>query len=97
MRELDKAEINLVTGAAGPGGAVVGAIGGATAYYGDSIASGEGSWRGMAQATLYGAITGFVLGPAANIGTWSVLTGVVGFYGGLATGGISSLIDSYLH
>lgn len=97
MYELSKAEIEKVTGGVGPGGAVVGAVGGAAGYYGDSISSGEGSWGGLAHATLGGAITGFFLGPAANIGTWSVLAGTVGFYAGLVTGGVSSVIDSFQH
>lgn len=97
MRELTSEEAKSVTGAVGPVGAVVGAVGGAAAYYGESIGSGEGSWGGLVTATAIGAIGGFVMGPSANLGAWSTITGTVGFYSGLLSGGITSIVDSFQH
>lgn len=94
MRELTNKEISIVNGGIGIGGAAVGAIGGASGYYGNSVSSGEGSFGGFAAATLGGAVSGFFLGPTANIGAWSVVTGAVSFYGGMVAGAIQTWADS---
>lgn len=94
MRELTKNEVVDVDGGFGIGGAAVGAVGGASGYYGNTVSSGEGSWGGFTAATLGGAVTGFFLGPTANIGAWSVVTGAVSFYGGMVSGALQSWTES---
>jgi hypothetical protein len=94
MRELTDDEIGYVSGSWGIVGAVVGAIGGAAAYYGNSVVTGDGSWGGMAGATLAGAVGGFFLGPTGQLGANSILSGTFGVYGGMISGGVENMVNS---
>ncbi|MEN7529926.1 MULTISPECIES: hypothetical protein [unclassified Cupriavidus] len=86
LESIDTSEMDEVRGRFGPVGAAIGAITGAAGYFGEAIVSGQGSTQGLLIATGVGAATGFIMGPAGNLGANAILGGTMGFYGGMATG-----------
>jgi hypothetical protein len=81
---LSEEEAVHTVGKIGPAGAVVGAIGGASAYIGAAMVDGDATVKGLAQATVSGALAGALLGPGAPVVANSILASQVGFYGGMA-------------
>ena len=90
MHQLDIKDLDLVTGAVGVPGAIVGMASGLANYAG-SVSTGpnEWDWLDAAMAVGIGAAAGAVTGPVgANRAVHSV--GIFGV-GGVATGGVNSI------
>lgn len=96
MKELSVSELELVSGAFGPAGAVGGGIIAGAGYLGGAAATGEGDATGFATAVGAGAIGGFVAGPAGAgvaYGAEVIAFSQISFYSGLAAGYISNAFD----
>jgi hypothetical protein len=90
MRQLDVNDLELVTGAVGVPGAIVGAGGGLATYAGNvSTGPNEWDWIDAGMAVGLGAIGGAITGPVgANRAAHSVgFSGVAGVF----AGGVSSV------
>lgn len=98
MKELSTRDLELVSGAVGPIGAVIGAATGAATYVGYSIATGQGSLSGLFGSTATSAGVGFVSGPtglsAMQAGALTIGGTQLGFYGGMLGGYVQSGIDA---
>lgn len=87
MRELTWSEAEVVSGAVGPPGAIVGAAAGVVGYVGFQAGSGSpATWSGATGAAVAGGVAGFFT-PTTT--AQAIGTGMAGFYGGLA-GGLAS-------
>lgn len=100
MRELSLSEIAMVSGGAGPVGAVAGAAIGATHYVvSNTLAGNEMNIAGLAGATVAGALTGSGVGVIAK-GSQIVVSGVRAVQttrnavrAGMGTGAVSGTVD----
>ncbi|WP_420234730.1 hypothetical protein ACN079_11010 [Pseudomonas sp. ABY48] len=87
MRDLTLAEIEMISGAVGPLGAVAGAAAAGAAYVGTQAGSGApATWTGAGKAMVVGAGIGFFT-PTTT--AQAAGTAMLGFYGGLTTGYLS--------
>lgn len=87
MRDLTLAEIEMISGAVGPLGAVAGAAAAGAGYVGTQAGSGSpATWTGAGAAMVGGAVTGFFT-PATT--AQAAGAAMIGFYGGLAGGYVS--------
>ncbi|EKP0299050.1 hypothetical protein ABR850_06815 [Aeromonas veronii] len=95
MKELSIEELELVSGAMGPAGAVVGGIAGGAGYIGSATVTGEGDVAGFAGAVGSGAAVGFLgpMGGGVALGAEVVLATQVGFYGGMLSGFIEDAFN----
>ncbi|WP_223534308.1 hypothetical protein [Pseudomonas sp. GL-B-16] len=98
MRELTICDFELVSGAVGPPGAVVGAVTGAATYIGGAMATGQGDIAGLTASAVAGGAAGFILGPAgmgvAQTTAASILGAEVGFYSGMLGGQVQSAVNA---
>lgn len=84
MRDLTQAEIEAISGAVGPPGAVAGAVVGVAGYIGMQAGSGQpATWTGAASAGIATGIAGFFT-PATTAQVAG--TAMASFYGGLGGG-----------
>lgn len=84
MRDLTKMEIQAISGAVGPTGAVAGAVVGVAGYIGTQTGAGQtATWTGAAGAGVAGGILGFFT-PATTAQAAGTAMGA--FYGGLGGG-----------
>lgn len=87
MREITFAEAELICGAQGVPGAVLGAVTAATGYIGTSVGGGTFDTADFVGVTVTGAVIGAVTGPAGIART--VGAAGAGYGGGIIGGGIS--------
>ena len=94
MKELSICDLEFVSGAVGPPGALIGGVTAAAGYIGNSMATGEGSAEGLVGATVTGAVGGFILGPAGlGAGQIAASTAVgahIGYYSGMLGGQVQN-------
>lgn len=97
MRKFSVEDLELVSGALGPVGVIIGGAAGAS-YIGNTIATGEGSVAGLVGSVATGAALGFLTGPASmgamQTAASVILVGTTGFYGGMAGGYVQKAIDA---
>ncbi|WP_143497275.1 hypothetical protein [Pseudomonas sp. Irchel s3h17] len=98
MRELSIKDLEIVSGAVGPPGAIIGGVTAAAGYIGNAMATGEGNVSGLIGNTAAGAVAGFVLGPAGlgagQIAASTAAGAQIGYYSGMLGGQIQSAIDA---
>ena len=96
MREISITEMELVSGAVGPAGALIGGITTAAGYVGNAMTTGEGSVEGLIGQTVAGAVAGALLGPAGlragQIAASSAIGVEVGYYTGSLGGQIQNAL-----
>ena len=86
MREITLEEAEIVGGAVGPPGAVIGGLAGAAGYIGSRLGGGTFETKGFLGSVVGGALAGAISGP---VGIGRALIG--GFGGGVITGNADRL------
>lgn len=98
MRILSIHDLEIVSGAVGPQGALIGAVSGAAGYVGNAMATGEGDVGGLIGATTAGAVGGFLLGPAGlgagQLTASTILGAEVGYYSGMLGGQVQNAFSA---
>lgn len=84
MREITSIEAEIICGAHGVPGAIAGAAVAATGYIGASVGGGTFKTGDFIGATVTGAVTGAIMGPA---GISRMIGGTLGGYGAGVIGG----------